>query len=183
MALVMFLRGQAAVPSPHGDQSAPPVGSQVSIETMSPDHAGSTEGVEAQIHALTASAVDEGTDPQALLRLARLQHDGHDPDAAADTYERYLELRPEDRQVWLDLANALAAAGRWGDALSASQRLLQIVPDDPAALYNLGAVQATLGRIDEAKTAWHAVMAGPDPDLARLAVESLERLRAESPGQ
>lgn len=125
---------------------------------------------------------DVPDDLAALERLGRLWQDAHRPGEAVDPYRRYLALNPMNRQVWLDLANCYAALGEWEAAGEASEALLALYPGDPAAMYNAGAVQATLGRREEADRWWRRVEGQTrDPELAARARAALADLRSRTP--
>jgi len=93
-------------------------------------------------------------DTTALLSFASLQLDAHEISEAAAAYERYLALNPGNRQAWLDLTNCYAQIKEWHNAEKTIRRMLGRHPDDPAAMYNLGAVYANQGRTDDAISWW-----------------------------
>ena len=122
-------------------------------------------------------------DTAKLASLARLLHDAHRYDEAADTYRRLLDAAPEHRQAWLDLAATYAAAERWADARAAMEALAAQRPDDAAARYNLGAIAANEGDFAAARNAWRTVAdQRVDADLAAQAAASLSRLDALEAG-
>ncbi|MEP0548955.1 MAG: tetratricopeptide repeat protein [Rhodothermales bacterium] len=130
----------------------------------------------ARLMALREQLTTTPDDTTALLQAARLEQDAHQLPAAAEHYERYLALRPQAHQVWLDLANVLAGDGRWDEAQRASESMLEHYPDDPSAMYNLGAIHANQGRPDEARRWWTSVQGGADASLAERATSSLGQL-------
>lgn len=116
-------------------------------------------------------------DTTALIRLARLKQDGHQTEEAAAYYRRYLDARSDGRQAWLDLARCYAELARWQEALEATQTMLRRFPDDPAALYNLGAIYANTSRPDEARTTWQRVTRQErNPEMKAMAASALRRL-------
>lgn len=121
-------------------------------------------------------------DTTTLIRMARLKQDGHQTEEAVDYYRRYLALHPEGRQAWLDLALGYGTLGRWPDALEAAQAMLDHFPDDPAGLYNLGAIYANTGRFAEARAAWErAAEQDRHPEMKARADDALQRLAALHP--
>lgn len=121
-------------------------------------------------------------DTSLLLRMAHLKHDGHQLEEAVAYYERYVDLRPDGRAPWLDLARCLGELGRWDEALTATETLLERFPGDPAGLYNQGAIFANLGRLDEARTVWQDVSKqDANPEMQALAADALDRLDAMHP--
>src|SRR5690606_30006753 len=75
-----------------------------------------------------------------------------------------------------DLANVYAGLARWEDARDVSERMLERFPDDPSAMYNLGAIAANQGDLDEARRWWTPVRDGADGALAAQAEASLAQL-------
>jgi len=130
-----------------------------------------------EMEALKKRLAETPRDTTALIRLARLKQDGHQIEEAVTLYRRYLDLHPAGRQAWLDLTRCYGELERWPEALVATQSLLRQYPDDPSALYNLGAIYANTGRSGEARTTWERV-AGQDghPTMKTMAQEALRRL-------
>ncbi len=118
-------------------------------------------------------------DTTALLEMATLLQDAHRPDSAAVLYERYVRLHPANRQAWLDLANNYAEVGRWDRAEEATRRLLEHYPEDPAAMFNLGAIAANRGDVTAASKWWTRVRQASDPTLSAMADEALVRIDSQ----
>lgn len=117
-------------------------------------------------------------DTVALLALAHLLDDAHQTEDAVGYYKQYLQVTDTNPQVWLDLTNAYARLEQWEEAISASRSLLEIHPKHPAAMYNLGALYANQGAVEEARTWWRQVEAQTeDPALALKAKHSLLQLQ------
>ena len=162
-ALIVFLRGPDENPHPFVQPAAP------SSDNVS--HA-----VRLEISTLQQEVEESPQDTARVLRLARLLHDGHRLEEAASYYERYVALNGADRQAWLDLANCYAGLNKWHEALVATDALLQVVPGDLEATYNLGAIHANLGDSRRAREYWEQVARSGDTELSALARESLRRL-------
>jgi tetratricopeptide (TPR) repeat protein len=108
----------------------------------------------------------EPSDTAALGALGRLLQDGHRSAQAAALLERYAAIAP-DRQVLLDLAVAYEAASDLASAKRSIDRLLELFPDDPAGLYDRGAIEANLGNA-----------AGARPWFDRAAAQTLDTVTA-----
>ena len=65
------------------------------------------------------------------------------------------EQFPEHPFGWKVLGAALRAHGRLGDSLIASQKFVQITPQDAEALSNLGHILKDLNRLDEAEASYN----------------------------
>ncbi len=156
----------SSMKSPHGTRPAP------GTDNVSADFGRQLESLKLRLEATPE-------DTAVLKQMARLYDDAHQPAAAIPYYERYLTLDPVDRQVWLDLAGAYGALGRWEDALEATRAILRMNSDDVLAMYNLGAIHANMGAYAEARAWWEKVREHSDASLAETATASLERLSHE----
>ena len=136
----------------------------------------------AEMETLNQRLASAPNDTTALLRMARLKQDGHSTEEAVVYYQRYLELHPGTRSVWLDLAQNLGALQRWEAALAATEKMLIHFPDDPGGLYNLGAIHANQGRMKEAREVWERAAAqDEDTRIRSMAENALRRIGAGHP--
>jgi tetratricopeptide (TPR) repeat protein len=143
----------------------------------------SAENVDPTFHArLMALRADVDAAPQdtsKLLELAHLHQDAHQMAEAAELYKRVLAIVPQHRQTHLDLALCYSELGQWEAAQRTMQQMLEAHPDDPSALYNLGAIHANQGQFDEARDLWRRVQAQTeDVHLASQASASLAQIDA-----
>ena len=70
---------------------------------------------------------------------------------------------PKHSFTWKVLAAALKQNGRIDESLVASQKSVQLDPEDAEAYYNLGIVMQELGRLDEAEASYKkAITLKPD---------------------
>jgi tetratricopeptide (TPR) repeat protein len=100
------------------------------------------------LRSLVAEQAERGTGAAARGRLhyavgGLLLQEGRSAEAIPEL-ERAVELAPELRDARLQLANALAAGGRLGDALVHYDTLLALEPDDAATLVKRAAARANL---------------------------------------
>ena len=169
-----------------GTPEAVAVATNWAVETPTGGTVGASptrENVSSQFHVevetLRMRLEEAPHDSTLLITLARLLQSAHRPTEAASYYQRYVALIPSDRQAWLDLASVYSAAAQWDEAKGAMLSLLESIPDDPAAMYNLGAINANQGNYQEATAWWTRVRdAGTDEALAVKATESLRRISA-----
>ncbi len=92
--------------------------------------AAKAETVAAREYAAVLAADPENS--HATYRLAQLTRD--DPAAALRLFQRYVELEPEDPWGYMAVAEALARAGRYADALRAYDDALRLAPGEPEAV-------------------------------------------------
>lgn len=161
--------GPAATPSPHTAVAGfEPSAQNVSQELMS------------RLHSLTKRVESDPADTASLLELARLLHDAHRPEEAVRHYTRYLELNPDNREAWFDLADVHGRSGDWPAARGVMESLLRRRPDDGAALYNLGVIEAQLDNVPAARGWWEKAAAQTgSPESAGKAREALAGLETK----
>ena len=146
---------------------------------FSPDASNVSRSATEQLESLRIRVTLSPDDTMHVVRLARMLRDAHQVDEATTYYSQYLTLRPSNRQAWLDFAQSLGELNQWEDAEEATRTMLSHYPDDPAGLYNLGAIYANQGKIDEARLAWENVTSqSADTELAAMAQTSLGRLKS-----
>jgi tetratricopeptide (TPR) repeat protein len=89
-------------------------------------------------------------DPAALSILSYYQYLAEDFDGAVETYDRYIELYPEDAAGYNNKALIYKRRGEYGREEALYRVALAIEPNDVTALNNLGVNLAHQGRYDEA---------------------------------
>jgi len=118
-------------------------------------------------------------DTTALAKLGRLYQSGHAFSEAEASYSAYLALRPEGRQVWIDLTAVYAGLEDWDQARSTLDNMLIRFPGDESALYNLGALSANAGDLASARSQWQSLLdSTDDDDLADRLRMSIARVDA-----
>jgi tetratricopeptide (TPR) repeat protein len=146
-------------------------------EALEPSKDNVDPAVHVQLMTLTQRISEAQEDHVHMVKLARLLWDSHRLAEAAEQFERYVKLNPTDRQAWLDLTNVYGQDRQWDLAKATSERMLERFPDDPSAMYNLGAIHANAGRFDEARSWWTRVrQQRADEHLAVQAATSLQRI-------
>jgi len=85
---------------------------------------------------------------------------------AISTLTHRLGEAPRDAGLLTDYANLLTRAGRFEEALSSYRTALEIAPDSPVTLYNLGLLEFELGNIRAAGRHFRRAV-GNDDSFAR----------------
>ncbi|TRU25345.1 MAG: tetratricopeptide repeat protein [Microcystis aeruginosa Ma_MB_S_20031200_S102] len=86
---------------------------------------------------------------------------------AIASYDRALEIKPDDHLAWYKRGNALGNLGRFEQAIASYDRALEIKPDDPDAWNNRGSALGNLGRLAEAIASYdRALEIKPDDHYA-----------------
>ncbi|MGJ5673865.1 MAG: tetratricopeptide repeat protein [Nostochopsis sp.] len=93
---------------------------------------------------------------------------GRNQEAIA-SYDKALEIKPDDHQAWLNRGVALRYLGRNQEAIASWDKALEIKPDDHQAWLNRGVALRYLGRNQEAIASWDkALEIKPDDHQAWL---------------
>jgi predicted Zn-dependent protease len=125
---------------------------------------------DARFVGLAFAALQRWSDPAAdpppvvLMQAVLLQYQ-HDFDRAGALLEQLLQRQPKDAQAWLTLATVRRVQGRYAESDAACRSLPAAAPDlYPRACM---AENASLrGRVDEARSTFHELLARPGLDLA-----------------
>ena len=108
------------------------------------------EGAFGKAHEAASAGPRRAPDDVELLRLAGRAGVELGSDDAVDQLRKVTELRPDSAESWRDLADALAAEGRTGEASEAFRKVLEIEPEDEVALTALGHTAFQEGKRDDA---------------------------------
>jgi tetratricopeptide (TPR) repeat protein len=127
--------------------------------------------------------------PKALLEAETLEASGEHEAArekyqdAADILEREVEDAPADERYRRRLARAFAGLGRRDEAVRQAHRAVEIMPRErhaltgPESLFNLAAIHARLGEVDEALEVLENLLSAPSRYAPNM-LEDHHRLRA-----
>lgn len=131
-----------------------------------------------QVQQLRAYVEKNPNDAQAVRELANLNYDISNWQRAAELYEQYLRLVPDEPDVMTDLGACLRNLGKSAEALVVFQRARDKAPQHWQARYNEVLVLAfDLGRWDEAGKALSELqqLEPTNADVSRLADEFQRR--------
>ncbi len=93
--------------------------------------------------------------PVILSRLADSYHMAHLNDKAVATYQKVLQLTPDDATIYNNLGNVYAGMGNSAAAEQSFQKAASLDPTHAAMYYfNLGAIMYNQGKMDQAATAF-----------------------------
>jgi cytochrome c-type biogenesis protein CcmH/NrfG len=171
---LLLTRQNQSIQPPGGAASAGAMAGQddpgVSMEMM--------EQVGNRIEELKASLESNPQDTTAMLSLAQMYEIAGRFETAAEYYEQYLKLYPDNPQIEIALANAHFRQGHFDAALKIVKDLLKRNPKYELALYNLGVLYAHTNKTDDAIETWQKLIdLYPDSDMARAAQEGMEQLK------
>ena len=120
------------------------------------------------------------TRPEALRHTATAALQQGQWAQAARGFAAVVETEARDAEAWLGLGVAELEGKRYGPALHAMQRALELAPDNPYVHANLASVLRVFGRLDEALAHARGAATGlPDEPLVQLNVRLLEQDHGE----
>ncbi len=137
---------------------------------------GWTEGAIAQLRQVIGEAPDR---PEPHFNLGLLLIGEEKPEAAAEQFQRTLELRPNQMAAWFYLGNVHANLGRLDQAVEHYRRALEIAPANPRAYLAIGQTLLEMDRREEAIRYWRhgaEILGHPEP-----LVEALRRVSSSPP--
>jgi cytochrome c-type biogenesis protein CcmH len=133
-------------------------------------------------------AAKQDADPGNLegwLRLGRAYAVLHQPDKAADAYDKAAKLRPDDASIPLQEVRALLSDQAPVDKLPPRvigllKRIEANAPDEPLVLWYLGMAAAQEGRIAEARGYWSKLLTkippgGEDTKMVQSGLDALSK--------
>ena len=126
--------------------------------------------IRGMVESLAARLEEDPDDPEGWRRLARSYTVLGEPEKAADTLRRAVDLAPDDLATLRDYARVLT--GEAGadppppSAVVVYKRILALEPDDRSALWFVGLEAAARGEVAAARDHWERLLAllAPDTD-------------------
>ncbi len=118
------------------------------------------------------------------LRLAQLELDQQNWEAAYRAYQKVAELRPSDPRAYSGMAFALAKLGRIQEAIDMNLKVLQLRPNDLSALQNLALLSQQIGDYEQALVyAQRALQVAPENQRAAIQglINQIEQKRQSQP--
>ena len=170
----------ADLPSPSG----PSREQMQAAESMAPEERAAM--IRNMVAGLAARLEKQPDDIEGWRRLGRSYQVLGEPQKAANAYRHVAQALPGDLEAQLDYADALLAATP--DELSPAakqqmRRVLELDPQNPAALFHLGQAAAQAGDAAAARAHWQQLLAQVPPDAPeRAQIQRLiDQLPAEPP--
>lgn len=121
-----------------------------------------------------------------LLSAADAARDDRRWRKAAEFYDQYLSLRPEDSPIWVQFGHALKESGNPGDAERAYKKSLELTPDIADTQLQLGHLYKQMRRFSDAVAAYREAVRIDNTlldarrELANLRVSPGEALPAQA---
>jgi cytochrome c-type biogenesis protein CcmH/NrfG len=130
-----------------------------------------------QVSELKASIEKNPSNAAHIITLAQLLMDGHQNKEAIAYFEKAALIQPSNDSILLDLAVCYFNEKQYDRSMQATERILRMMKDHPRALYNKGAILATLEKKEEAAAVWkRLVQVAPNSEEAHSVVGHLPAL-------
>lgn len=133
-----------------------------------------------RIHELTSLQEQLKQNPNhgpILFRMSQLASEMGKPEDAISYLRQLLKADPSNTEARLELGRLLYANNDIAGATTETAKILEKDPKQVDALYNLGAINANLGKLDTARDYWNrAVSSGPDSESGHKAKDGLQKL-------
>ncbi|MDZ7763596.1 MAG: tetratricopeptide repeat protein [Melioribacteraceae bacterium] len=111
------------------------------------------------------------------IEYARLLAAAHKPNDALNIYQEILKKDNSRDDLRIELATVYYNMQQYLEAKSELEYVLERNPNADDVIYNLGAVEASLGNTEKAKEIWKRLVNDfPNSDAAEFAKQSLENL-------
>jgi len=135
---------------------------------------------EEKIAAYQATLDQNPNDVTALLGIATVYQQNDNPAAAAAYLEKVLEVDPNQKEVYIRLANIYMSAdvAQYQAAVTVLNKATSVDPSNPEVYLKLGTAQNSLGKNEEALLAWQKYLQlAPDGDMASVVKEQIDKLK------
>jgi cytochrome c-type biogenesis protein CcmH len=180
----------AGIPVPELEKGAPPAPAPgPGADALADARNMSGEQRQAMVRDMVAKlAAKQDADPgnfEGWLRLGRAYAVLHQPDKAADAYDKAAKLRPDDVSIPLQEVRALLSDQAPADKLPPRvigllKHIEATAPDEPLVLWYLGMAAAQDRRIDEARGYWSKLLTkmppgGEDTKMVQSGLDALSK--------
>lgn len=156
--------------------------SQPATPTASTDSPAAPSNPAHELAALEAQREKNPDHPPILFRLAELHRQAGKHKEAIAVLEHLVKVEPKLEDAYIELGKARFEAGDLDGAIATTRQVLDFAPNQPDALYNLGALYGNQGQDAKAREFFdQAVKADPNSESAKLATAALKQL-SQSPG-
>lgn len=131
-----------------------------------------------RMNKLKAKYEEDPGDTANTLEYGRLLAAAHKPEEALKIFNYILVIDKNRDDVRFDVATVYYNLQRFSDAKRELEMIYRNGSNSPDILYNLGAVEATLGNNQKAKELWQKVIENhPESEAAEIAGNSLKSLK------
>jgi len=148
-----------------------------SLDAQAPTKKNVNNDVVSKMNILEKEFVNGSTDTVKMLEYAGLLTAGHQIEKGIIYYNKILEIDPKRNDVLLQLTFVHSNLGEFSKAIGVTEKMLKNDPSNKIALYNMGALNATIGKRDLAKSIWQDIITKyPNSEFAEKSKESIQKL-------
>ncbi|MCF7800843.1 MAG: tetratricopeptide repeat protein [Candidatus Marinimicrobia bacterium] len=165
--------GPESTADPHAGMNMPGMGGQ----TTGDPNQGAMGGIMRELAALKERVAKDSTDAPAFMRLGDLYFQIGRFEQALGYYSGAARANSASAEAWTQVMHSAFQLGKFQVALDACDQMLGINSDDTEAMYNKGAILASMGNREEARKVWEALVNQyPNDPESQRASESLKQL-------
>jgi len=150
---------------------------QLKMQESNPTKDNVTENFHTRIAELKQAVENNPNDTLKLKEYADFLAAAHKTDEAIRMYDRILKINPKRTDIYFSITLLYYNEKDLQKAEEYNEKVLIYDPTNSMALYNRGALAATRGDKEKARTIWEKIVKDdPDSEVGILAKQSLTRL-------
>jgi len=181
--LIFFSRSKDSNPDPETtnlqNENIPDddIHNQLKMQESNPTKDNVTENFHKRMGELKQAVENNPNDTLKLKEYANFLAAAHKTEEAIRMYDRILKINPKRTDIYFSITLLYYNEKDLQKAEEYNEKVLMYDPTNSMALYNRGALAATRGDKEKARTIWEKIVKDePDSEVGNLARQSLTRL-------
>ena len=181
--LIFFSRSKDSNPDPETtnlqNENIPDddIHNQLKMQESNPTKDNVTENFRTRLAELKQAVENNPNDTLKLKEYADFLAAAHKTEEAIRMYDRILKINPKRTDIYFSITLLYYNEKDLQKAEEYNEKVLMYDPTNSMALYNRGALAATRGNKEKARTIWEKIVKDdPDSEVGILAKQSLTRL-------
>jgi len=181
--LIFFSRSKDSNPDPETtnlqNENIPDdyIHNQLKMQESNPTKDNVTENFHKRMGELKQAVENNPNDTLKLKEYADFLAAAHKTEEAIRMYDRILKINPKRTDIYFSITLLYYNEKDLQKAEEYNEKVLMYDPTNSMALYNRGALAATRGDKEKARTIWEKIVKDdPDSEVGNLAKQSLTRL-------
>ena len=181
--LIFFSRSKDSNPDPETtnlqNENIPDddIHNQLKMQESNPTKDNVTENFHRRMGELKQAVENNPNDTLKLKEYADFLAAAHKTEEAIRMYDRILKINPKRTDIYFSITLLYYNEKDLQKAEEYNEKVLMYDPTNSMALYNRGALAATRGDKEKARTIWEKIVKDdPDSEVGNLARQSLTRL-------
>lgn len=145
--------------------------------TQNPSGSNVAENIKNKISVMKDYVDKNPNDTLKIREYADFLAAAHKPEEALVYYQKILDKDKNRKDIYFAITFVHYTKGDLVKAEEVTRKMMQIFPDDPMVIYNLGAIEATKGNKQKALDIWNSLIKDyPGDETSELAKNSLSKL-------